>query len=132
VPLGDASVDVVISNCVVNLSPDKDNVLAEAFRVLRPGGRLAISDVVIRDPEPGAPPIPDGLRRDLAMWSGCLGGALQAGEYRAKLEAAGFTDVDIETVHVYTPSELGVEGAPWAEAAAGRLFSAFVRARKPR
>jgi arsenite methyltransferase len=132
VPLADASVDVILSNCVINLSPDKDAVLAEAFRVLRPGGRLAISDVVIRDPQPGEPPIPDGLRRNLAMWSGCVGGALQGGEYRAKLGAAGFTDVDIETVRVYTPSELGAEGGPWGEAVAGRLFSAFVRARKPR
>jgi arsenite methyltransferase len=132
VPLADASVDVVLSNCVVNLSPDKDAVLAEAFRVLRPGGRLAISDVVIRDPDPGEPPIPDGLRRDLAMWSGCVGGALQAGEYRAKLAAAGFVDIDVETIRVYTPAELGAEGTAWGEAAAGRFVSAFVRARKPR
>lgn len=135
VPLPDASVDVVLSNCVVNLSPDKDAVLAEAFRVLRPGGRVAISDVVVRDPERGEPEIPAALRLDLALWSACVAGALQAGAYRAKLSAAGFTNIDIEEVHRYTVADL--TGQPptsetgLTEAVAGRFISAFVRARKP-
>lgn len=135
VPLPDASVDVILSNCVVNLSPDKDAVLTEAFRVLRARGRLAISDVVIRDPEPGDPDIPDAVRRDLALWSGCVGGALQAGEYRAKLVAAGFTDVEIEEVRRYTLQDLGGTGdagpGDLTQAVASRFISAFVRARKP-
>ena len=102
VPLPDASVDVILSNRAVTLSPDQDAVLAEAFRVLRVGGRLAISDVVIRDPEPGEPEVPDAIRRDLTLWSGCVGGALGAGEYRAKLAGAGFTDVESEEVRRYT------------------------------
>ncbi len=135
VPLPDASVDVILSNCVINLSPDKAAVLAEAFRVLRGGGRLAVSDVVIRDPEPGEAEIPDGVRHDLSLWSGCVGGALQEREYRAKLSAAGFTDIDIEELGRYTLRDLG--GRPDAivgdltEAVAGRFMSAFVRARKP-
>ncbi len=136
VPLPDASVDVILSNCVVNLSPDKDAVLTEAFRVLRSGGRLAISDVVIRDPEPGEPAVPDAVRRDLTLWSGCVGGALQASEYRTKLATAGFTDIEIEEVRRYTLQDLGgtADAAPngLTEAVADRFISAFVRARTPR
>jgi ubiquinone/menaquinone biosynthesis C-methylase UbiE len=130
IPLDDASVDVILSNCVVNLSPDKAAVLAEAFRVLRTGGRLAISDVVIRDPEPGDADIPDTVRRDLTLWSGCVGGALQVGEYRERLAAAGFTDVEIEEVQRYTLQDLGGASGALTEAVAGRFVSAFVRARK--
>ncbi len=136
VPLPDASVDVILSNCVVNLSPDKDAVLGEAFRVLRGGGRLAICDVVIRDPQPGEPAIPDAVRPDLTLWSGCVGGALEAGHYRAKLAAAGFTEIEVEEVRRYTLQDLaGTSGAPvgaLTAAVADRLVSAFVRARRPR
>jgi arsenite methyltransferase len=134
IPLPDASVDVVMSNCVVNLSPDKDAVLREAFRVLRAGGRIAISDVVIRDPQPGEPAIPDAVRRDLALWSGCVGGALQASEYETKLAASGFTDIAIEEVRRYRLQDLGgTTDAPsgLTAALADRFISAFVRARKP-
>ena len=132
-PLPDASVDVIISNCVVNLSPDKDAVLRESFRVLRPGGRLAISDVVVQ----GAP-VPDELRADVASWTGCIAGALEDGEYRRKLGAAGFTDVEIEVTRVYTDDDaVGAGGCCAADAytqfqaQGGRLVSAFVRATKP-
>jgi arsenite methyltransferase len=111
-PLPDASVDVVISNCVINLSADKDATLREAFRVLRPGGRFAVSDVVVR----GA--IADDLRRDMALWVGCISGALEEREYAEKLRRAGFTDVSIETWREYDFSE-------------GRFSSAFIRAVKP-
>ena len=135
VPLPDASVDVILSNCVVNLSPDKDAVLREAFRVLRAGGRIAISDVVIRDPRPGEPAIPDAVRRDLTLWSGCVGGALPASAYETKLAAAGFTDIAIEEVHRYTLQDLGggTNAAPsgLTAAVADQFISAFVRARKP-
>jgi ubiquinone/menaquinone biosynthesis C-methylase UbiE len=133
IPLPDASVDVILSNCVINLSPDKDAVLAEAFRVLRAGGRLAISDVVIRDPEPGEPEVPAAVRRDLALWSGCVGGALQASAYRSKMAAAGFGEAEIEEVRRYSLQDLGGAGpaAGLTEAVAARFISAFVRARKP-
>jgi arsenite methyltransferase len=132
VPLPDSSVDVVISNCVVNLSPDKDRVLAEAFRVLRPGGRLAIADVVVEGE------IPAELRRVVELWSGCLGGALGVDDYRAKLAATGFTGAEVELTRVYDPSmlpaaaqqflgEVGVD----LEHLPGRFASAFVRATKP-
>lgn len=132
VPLPANSVDVIISNCVVNLSPDKDTVLREAYRVLRPGGRVAISDVVVRDPEPGEGAIPDSVRRDMELWSGCIAGALEAREYREKLAAAGFTDVEIVEVRRYTTDDLG-EGpeSGITEAVASRFISAFVRATKP-
>ena len=132
-PLPDASVDVIISNCVVNLSPDKDAVLRESYRVLRPGGRLAISDVVVQ----GAT-IPDELRADVASWTGCIAGALEDGEYRRKLDAAGFTDVEIEVTQVYTSEDAAGAGGCCAadaytqfQAQGGRLVSAFVRATKP-
>src|SRR5688572_4493886 len=95
IPLPDNSVDVVISNCVINLSTDKDAVLREAFRVLRPGGRFAVSDVIVR----GA--MPEELRRDMELWIGCIGGALEEKDYIAKLRAAGFVDVDLDVWRVY-------------------------------
>ena len=116
IPLPPRSVDVVISNCVINLAPDKDEVLTEAFRVLRPGGRFAVSDVVVRGE------VPEGLRRDVEMWVGCIAGALGEDEYKDKLAAAGFQDISVETWRVY--NELPGE-------AQGRFASAFIRARKP-
>src|SRR5207245_153959 len=95
IPLPDASVDVVISNCVINLSADKDRVLAEAFRVLRPGGRFAVSDVVV----PGE--VPPSLRRSVELWIGCVAGALSEDDYRAKLAKAGFTQIEVEPTRVY-------------------------------
>ena len=131
-PLPDNSVDVVISNCVINLSGDKDQVLREAFRVLKPGGRFAVSDVVTR----GA--VPEEVRTSLLLWVGCIAGSLENDDYRAKLTAAGFTDIEIEPTRVYDVEDakaflsgerIDVEAiAPQVE---GKLMSAFVRARKP-
>src|SRR5574339_231767 len=95
IPLPDRSVDVIVSNCVINLSADKDRVLREAFRVLKPGGRFAVSDVVVRGE------IPEEVRRSMELWVGCVAGALAEHDYRRKLEAAGFTDIDIETTRTY-------------------------------
>src|SRR5665811_1667900 len=95
VPLPDASVDVIISNCVVNLSADKDRALAEAFRVLRPGGRFAVSDVVVRGE------VPTDVRKNVELWIGCLAGALEEKDFEAKLKKAGFTDVEIVPTRVY-------------------------------
>jgi SAM-dependent methyltransferase len=149
IPLPDAAVDVIISNCVINLSADKGQVLREAFRVLRPGGRFAVSDVVSQGE------LPDDLRADMEAWVGCVAGALEEGEYRRLLTDAGFGDVDLEVTRVYDPQELresvgggccgsasaccGDAGAiAWDDSAydrfaasGGRLVSAFVRARKP-
>jgi len=116
IPLPPNSVDVIISNCVINLAPDKSRVLAEAFRVLKPGGRFAVSDVVVRGE------VSPALRRDMELWVGCIAGALEEGEYRKKLTEAGFGDVDVETWRVY-------EGL--ADEANGQFASAFIRARKP-
>lgn len=131
IPLPDESVDVVISNCVINLSGDKDQVLREAFRVLRPGGRFAVSDVVVR----GAAPLPVGLRRQMEAWVGCIAGALTDVEYEAKLRAAGFDEISLETTRTYSPADIPVgQWQPTAEERAaleGRFTSAFVRARKP-
>ncbi len=113
IPLPEASVDVIISNCVINLSADKATVFREAFRVLRPGGRFAVSDVVARDH------VPESVRRDMALWTGCIAGALEEGEFRRLLTEAGFVDVEIEPARVYEGGE--VEG----------FMSAFVRATKP-
>jgi SAM-dependent methyltransferase len=133
VPLPDDTVDVVISNCVINLSADKGRVLREAFRVLKPGGRLAVSDVVAEGE------IPPDLRQDLEAWTGCIAGALEAGEYRGLLADAGFEAIDIEVTRVYDARELAANrAAEWDQgalarfdASGGRLVSAFVRARKP-
>jgi arsenite methyltransferase len=115
IPLPDASVDVIISNCVINLSADKRQVLREAFRVLKPGGRFAVSDVVIRGEAPAA------LRRDAELWVGCVAGALEEQEFKALLTEAGFAEADIEPTRVHEVP--GAEGVSVA--------SAFVRARKP-
>ncbi len=134
IPLPGASVDVVISNCVINLSADKDRVLSEAFRVLRPGGRFAVSDIVVRGS------IPAELRDVAALWAGCASGAMQESEYRAKLAAAGFTDVDVQPTRVFTGDEAhefllseGLEDLAdrIAPLVAGKVMSAFVRANKP-
>ena len=132
VPLPDNAVDVIISNCVINLSADKDRVLAEAFRVLKPGGRFAVSDVVIRGE------LPADVRRSMELWVGCVAGALAEDDYRSKLAAAGFTDVEIETTRVYDVedarvylAESGLDVDAIAPVVNGRVTSAFVRARKP-
>ncbi|MEQ1848557.1 MAG: arsenite methyltransferase [Nitrospira sp.] len=132
IPLPDNSVDLIISNCVINLSPDKDLVLAEAFRVLKPGGRLAVSDIVVRGE------IPQAVRRNIELWAGCVAGALEEKEYLAKLERAGFEQVSIEPTRVYTAADARelFEGtdldlntiAPLVD---GKFLSGFVRATKP-
>ena len=119
IPLPDNSVDVILSNCVINLSADKDRVLREAFRVLRPGGRFAVSDIVVRGP------VPEELRRNVELWIGCVAGALEETEYRAKLASAGFSEISMETTRSYCVPE-GV-----ASQVEGKFASAFVRARKP-
>jgi len=132
VPLPDNSVDVIISNCVINLSADKDKVLREAFRVLKPGGRFAVSDVVTRgeiNPE---------IRKSILLWVGCIAGALDESEYRAKLAAAGFGEIEIEATRIHKTEEartmLSAEGFDVDAIAAevdGKLVSAFIRAAKP-
>ena len=132
IPLPDASVDVIISNCVINLSADKDKVLAEAFRVLKPGGRLAVSDIVVRGE------IPEEVRRNMELWAGCVSGALRDYDYVARLARAGFEGIGIEPTREYTVDDarqfLAAEGLD-AEAIApklqGTFMSAFVRAVKP-
>lgn len=128
IPLPARSVDVVISNCVINLSADKGQVLREAFRVLKPGGRFAVSDVVADGP------VPEGLRRNMEAWVGCLAGALAIEEYTRLLREAGFTDVSITITRRYTVAEAGLDPATlpggW-EAGDGKLASAFVRATRP-
>jgi SAM-dependent methyltransferase len=114
IPLPDNTVDVVISNCVINLSSDKDAVLREAFRVLKPGGRFAVSDVIVRGE------VPDDLRRSIESWIGCIAGALEEKEYSSKLAAAGFADIELDVWREYN------EGA-----SGGRFASAFIRAVKP-
>jgi len=135
VPLPDASVDVIISNCVINLAPDKDAVLREAFRVLKPGGRFAVSDIVVRGEESALPP---EVRRSMELWTGCVAGALEEREYAARLGAAGFADVDVEPWRVYRAAdaraflaESGLDVDVVAPQVDGRFASAFVRARKP-
>jgi SAM-dependent methyltransferase len=132
IPLPADSVDVIISNCVINLSADKDRVLREAFRVLKPGGRFAVSDVVVR----GA--VPDAIRRSMEFWVGCIAGALSETDYRGKLAAAGFTNVGVEVTRVYGVAEaatflagqgLDIEAA--AREVDGKIVSAFIRATKP-
>lgn len=132
IPLPDASVDVVISNCVINLAADKDRVLAEAFRVLKPGGRFAVSDIVVRGGD-----IPADVRRSMELWIGCVAGALAEDDYRRKLAEAGFTRIEIEPTRVYRADEarLALEAAGLDPSRAGqlegRIMSAFVRADKP-
>ncbi|MCL2657376.1 MAG: arsenite methyltransferase [Betaproteobacteria bacterium] len=132
IPLPDNSVDVVISNCVINLSADKDQVLREVFRVLKPGGRFAVSDIVTRGE------MPEQLRGDMQLWAGCIAGALQDTDYTAKLAAAGFKQIGIEPTRIYTAEDardfLEAKHAGLAAIAdqiAGKFMSAFVRATKP-
>jgi SAM-dependent methyltransferase len=129
--LPDNSVDVIISNCVINLSGDKDRVLREAFRVLKPGGRFAVSDVVTR----GA--IPDEVRRDMLLWVGCIAGALDEDDYRAKLKAAGFEAINVEPTRVYRVEDAreflsgkGIDVDVIAPSVDGKFMSAFIRAVK--
>jgi len=133
IPLPDATVDVIISNCVINLSGDKDKVIAEAFRVLRPGGRFAVSDVVVR----GA--VPDAIRKSVELWVGCVAGAMEEKEYVAKLERAGFTAVGVEPTRVYDIGEAreflsaqGIDADDAARQVQGQFMSAFIRATRPR
>ena len=132
IPLPDNSVDVIISNCVINLSADKDRVLREAFRVLKPGGRFAVSDVVTRGP------IPDEIRQSILLWVGCIAGALEENEYRAKLAAAGFEQIEVEPTRVYRVDDArefltgqGFDVDALARDADEKFMSAFVRAVKP-
>lgn len=130
IPLPDNSVDVVISNCVINLSADKTKVMSEIFRVLKPGGRVAVSDIVTTKE------LPDRLLRDLTAWAGCIAGALTDAEYRSKLTAAGFDDIELLVTSVYDLATLGAKYLPdmTADELAdlnGALVSAFVRAKKP-
>lgn len=132
IPLPDASVDVVISNCVVNLAADKDEVLREAFRVLKPGGRFAVADVVAKGD------VPTDVRRSVELWIGCVAGALEEREYVAKLLAAGFVDVDLEPTRVYRAEDArgfllraGLDADAVAAQVDGQFFSAFVRGVKP-
>jgi ubiquinone/menaquinone biosynthesis C-methylase UbiE len=132
IPLPDASVDVIISNCVINLSGDKRRVLREAFRVLKPGGRFAVSDVVVRGT------LPPEVRKSMELWVGCVAGALSEEEFTSFLEEAGFENPDIEPTRVYEFAEAteflasaGLDSAALAGQVSGRVLSAFVRASKP-
>jgi SAM-dependent methyltransferase len=132
IPLPEGSVDVIISNCVINLSADKDRVLGEAFRVLRPGGRFAVSDVVVRGEVPAA------IRRSVELWIGCVAGALEESEYREKLAKAGFEAIDMEPTRIYRVDDAreflagaGIDADAVAPQVDGKFMSAFVRARKP-
>src|SRR5579872_1020014 len=132
IPLPDNSVDVVISNCVINLSADKDKVLREAVRVLKPGGRFAVSDVVVRGD------VPEQVRRSMEMWVGCIAGALQEYEYVAKLARAGFDEIDIEPTRVYSIEDArqfltgeGIDVDAIAPLVENKFMSAFIRAVKP-
>ncbi|MGH7165300.1 MAG: arsenite methyltransferase, partial [Nitrospiraceae bacterium] len=132
IPLSDNSVDVIISNCVINLAADKDLVLAEAYRVLKPGGRLAVSDVVVRGP------VPADIRLSVELWIGCLAGALEESEYREKLARAGFEGIELEPTRVYRAEDAraflegaGLDVSAIAPEVDGKFMSAFVHARKP-
>src|SRR5271154_4423456 len=132
IPLPADSVDVVISNCVINLSADKDRVLREAFRVLKPGGRFAVSDVVVRGP------VPPAIRKSIELWVGCVAGAMDESDYREKLAAAGFGEIEIEPTRVYGIEDArqflaaqGIDVDAIAPAVEGKFASAFIRARKP-
>ena len=133
IPLPGNSVDVIISNCVINLSADKDRVLREAFRVLKPGGRFAVSDVVVRGS------VPDEVRSSMLLWVGCIAGALEETDYLAKLSKAGFGDASIEPTRVYNVedarqflTEAGVDVDAVAPQVNGKFMSAFIRAAKPK
>jgi arsenite methyltransferase len=134
IPLAGNAVDVIISNCVINLSVDKDQVLREAFRVLKPGGRFAVSDIVIRRE------LPESVQKSMNLWTGCVAGALLEADYVAKLRAAGFTDIEVEPTRVYTKDDAAEMasssccGGDMSETLAGldgAVMSAFIRARKP-
>ena len=132
IPLPDATVDVIISNCVINLSGDKDRVLQEAFRVLKPGGRFAVSDVVTRGP------VPEEIRKSMLLWVGCIAGALGGEQYRIKLSSAGFADIEIEPTRIYDIEDAraflsteGIDVDAIAPQVQGKFMSAFVRASKP-
>jgi SAM-dependent methyltransferase len=132
IPLPDSSVDVIISNCVINLSADKDRVLREAFRVLKPGGRFSVSDVVARGE------VPDAVRQSMMLWVGCIAGALEENDYTSKLAKAGFTSISVEPTRIYNIEDArrfledsGVDVDAIAKQADGKLMSAFVRATKP-
>lgn len=132
IPLPESSVDVIISNCVINLSADKDRVLREAFRVLKPGGRFAVSDIVVRGE------MPEQVRRNVELWVGCVAGALEEQAYRDKLAAAGFERIDLEVTRVYRAedareflSSAGIDVDAIAPDVDGKFVSAFVRAVKP-
>ncbi len=133
IPLPDNSVDVIISNCVINLSADKDRAIAEAFRVLKPGGRLAVSDIVVRGDS-----VPEPVRRSMELWVGCIAGALEEDSYREKLTHAGFESVDVEPTRIYRSDdarhfldEAGLSDESVLAQIDGRFMSAFVRAQKP-
>jgi ubiquinone/menaquinone biosynthesis C-methylase UbiE len=132
IPLPDNSVDVIVSNCVINLSGDKDRVLREAFRVLKPGGRFAISDVVVRGE------VPDQIRKSMELWVGCVAGALTDAEYQQKLATAGFESIDIEPTRIYSIDDAkeflnaaGIDADAVAPKIRDKFISAFVRAQKP-
>ena len=132
IPLPDNSVDVIISNCVINLSGDKDRVLKEAFRVLKPGGRFAVSDVVVRGE------VPPAIKKNMELWMGCVAGALSDYEYVAKLARAGFDGIGIEATRVYSIDDArtflageGLDADALAKEVEGTFISAFVRATKP-
>ncbi|MBN9392297.1 MAG: arsenite methyltransferase [Chloroflexi bacterium] len=139
IPLPDESVDVIISNCVVNLAADKGAVLREAYRVLKPGGRFAISDIVIHGGLPEDLVNVTQVRRDLESWAGCIAGALSDSEYREGLVEAGFNNIDLEVTRRYTLEDLGSPLPDWisklgetaSEDLVGRFASTFVRAKKP-
>ena len=131
IPLPDASVDVIISNCVINLSADKNRVLGEAFRVLRSGGRFAVSDIVVRGS------MSDDLRQDMNLWIGCVAGALEEAEYKASLERSGFTDVEVKPTRIFGVDDARNLGGSETLCAVGveelgaKFMSAFIRAVKP-
>lgn len=132
IPLPDNSVDVIISNCVINLSGDKDRVFREAFRVLKPGGRFAVSDVVVRGE------VPEDIRKSVLLWVGCIAGALRDADYNAKLSQAGFESIDIEPTRIYNIEDAraflsgkGIDVDAIAAEVEGKFISAFVRASKP-
>jgi SAM-dependent methyltransferase len=132
IPLPDESVDVILSNCVINLSGNKERVLSEAFRVLKPGGRLAISDIVVRGS------VPQEIRRNLELWAGCVAGAMEEDEYRMQLAKAGFADINIEPTRIYRAADAreflqgaGLDTERVAREMDGKFMSAFVKGRKP-